>query len=175
LAKGPAASLSSTAKYTAAGMNQRDIAGVKFFMGKGWTLDQAAGIIGFDNGESMNSPNPVGWNDGGTAFGASQWHRDRQAKFRALFGHDIQHSTLGEQWEFQNWELNGPEKAAGDRLRRDASTYVAGGDMAQFYGRGKNPAQDRITHGRAAVSVKVLMQNQTGASVATTVNSAAGG
>ena len=175
-AKGPAGSLPATNKYTTAGMDQRNAEGVKFFMGKGWTFQQAAGIIGSDDAEGYNSPNPVGWNDGGTAFGTGQWHKDRQARFLKLFGHDIQHSTLGEQWEFQNWELNNSEKATGDRLRRDTDAYTAGADYVQYAGRGRNTAGDRISHGRAAQHVvKVVLQNQTGASVATTVNSAAGG
>jgi hypothetical protein len=161
------------------GEDQRNLQAMKFFMAKGWTEAQAAGIVGFDVGESHNLPNPKGLNDKGTAFGVSQWHKDRQARFKALFGHDIQQSTLPEQWAFQDWELNHSEKAAGDKLRRDSDAYTAGADVAQYYGRGANPAADRVSHGGAAVRVlhrvDVTLNNQTGGSAAASVNALAGG
>lgn len=176
LASGPSADLKASGfSYTSKGEDKRDIDAAKFFMSKGWSPDQAAGIVGYMAGESSNSPNPAGWNDHGEAFGAGQWHKPRQEMFKKLFGHDIQHSTLGEQWAFLNWELSHTFKSVGDRVKRDRDAYTAGGDVAQYLGLGRHPMRDRVTHGKAAAHVRVLIQNQTGSSVATTVNSAAGG
>ena len=86
-----------------------------FFEGKGWTKEQAAGIVGNLVVESRLKTDAVG--DGGKAYGIAQWHADRQDKFRQVYGKDIRQSSFAEQLEFVNWELNNTEKAAGNSLR----------------------------------------------------------
>lgn len=86
-----------------------------FFESKGWTREQAAGIVGNLVVESGLQTDIVG--DGGQAYGIAQWHPPRQATFRQVYGKDIRQSSFREQLEYVNWELNNSEKAAGNALR----------------------------------------------------------
>jgi hypothetical protein len=86
-----------------------------FFESKGWTREQAAGIVGNLVVESGLRTDALG--DGGQAYGIAQWHPPRQAIFRQEYGKDIRQSSFQEQLEYVNWELNNSEKAAGNALR----------------------------------------------------------
>lgn len=86
-----------------------------FFESKGWTKEQAAGIVGNLIVESRLKTDAIG--DGGKAYGIAQWHADRQAKFQQVYGKDIRQSSFAEQLEFVNWELNNSERNAGNALR----------------------------------------------------------
>lgn len=95
---------------------------VRFFMGKGWTKAQAAGIVGNLQVESGNfDPNVVSGRrkgDSGRAVGVAQWHPDRQGNFQRKFGKSIIGSSLNEQLEFIHHEMtSGTERGAGNRLR----------------------------------------------------------
>jgi hypothetical protein len=87
-----------------------------FFVAKGWTKEQAVGIVSNLEAESNFRTNAVG--DGGKAYGIAQWHPDRQANFYKAFGKDIREANFNEQLDFVNWELNNTEKRAGDLLRK---------------------------------------------------------
>jgi len=87
-----------------------------FFVEKGWTKEQAVGIVANLEAESNFRTNAVG--DGGKAYGIAQWHPDRQANFYRAYGKDIREANFKEQLEFVNWELNNTEKRAGDLLRK---------------------------------------------------------
>lgn len=106
-----------------------------FFVGKGWTKEQAAGIVGNLMRESPNlNPREIG--DKGNAYGIAQWHADRQAKFKAWVGKDIRDSTLEEQLAFINHELtDGDERPAGDRLRQARTARSAGEVVSRMYER----------------------------------------
>lgn len=106
---------------------------VKYFMGQGWSREQAAGITAGLGHESSFNPRAVG--DRGAAYGLAQWHGDRQANFRQVFGHDIRQSTMGEQLAFVQWELTHSEKRAGEMIRRAATAREAGGAASRFYER----------------------------------------
>lgn len=83
-----------------------------------FTGEQAKGIIANLMGESGKGLNHQAIGDGGKAFGVAQWHSDRQANFKRIFGHDIRQSTLEEQIKFLKWEMQNTEKAAGDKIRQ---------------------------------------------------------
>ncbi|WP_233874033.1 phage tail tip lysozyme [Paraburkholderia adhaesiva] len=104
------------------------------FMKMGWSREQAAGIAANLNIESGLRPNIVG--DNGAAYGIGQWHADRQAGFRRVFGHDIRGSSLDEQLAFVNYELTrGREQAAGRALRGARSAGEAGAIVSAKYER----------------------------------------
>lgn len=92
-----------------------------FFLGKGYSREQAAGIVGNLHGESRLSTTAVG--DGGKAYGLAQWHPDRQSIFQKIFGKSIKQSTFNEQLEFVHWELNNNESRAG-RMLKQAGTVA---------------------------------------------------
>ena len=102
-----------------------------FLTAQGWTPEQTIGIIGNIKRESGFNPNAVG--DGGKAFGLVQWHPDRQAKAKSLYGDSWK--SFENQLKFIDWELKNTEKAAGDRLRNTKGAWQAGQVVSDFYER----------------------------------------
>ena len=111
--------------------NQQDVAAgrvphsaadmISYLMGKGWTKEQAAGIVGNLMQESSLSPGA----SNGSHYGLAQWDKSRQADFKAKYGRDIQGSTVEQQLDWIDYELReGKERATGDALARqkDAAT-----------------------------------------------------
>jgi len=94
----------------------------------GWSREQAIGIVANTVAESGGKGHTaVG--DGGAAYGIHQWHPDRQANFRKVFGKDIRDSTRAEQRAFTDWELRNTESKAGEYLKRTTSP----GQAAQVF------------------------------------------
>ncbi len=73
----------------------------------------SAAILGSMRKESGGDAAAVG--DHGAAYGALQWHADRQAAFRQFSGHDIRGSSLNEQLDFAKWELTHNESGSAGR------------------------------------------------------------
>lgn len=108
--------------------------GVEFFVKKGWTKEQAVGIVANLSAES--ALNPAAHGDGGHAYGIGQWHEDRQAQFEARYGHSMGESTLNEQLDFVNYELTeGKEKGAGSKLRLTKDVKQAAAVVSIYYER----------------------------------------
>lgn len=122
---------------------------MQFFEGKGWTHDQAAGIVANLNRESSMSENAVG--DSGQAYGLAQWHPDRQANFKKKFGKDIKGSSQEEQWDFVNHELtSGTEQGAGQRLKMAQNAAQAGSTISAYYERPAEREKQMMERGDAA-------------------------
>jgi len=165
---------------TTVGTNRYDAAAVQWAAGQlqraGWGYNQTKGIIA--NVEAESGFNPFATGDNGKAYGLSQWHADRQALYAKLYGHSMQSvkdptQALREQLGFIHWELTHTEKKAGDDLKKALTAYGAGSIVSREYERPASRVQD-VKRGIAA-QVTVNIKNQTGASVATTTNSTAGG
>lgn len=125
---------------------------MSYFTSKGWTREQAAGIVANLNKESNMNPGIVG--DGGKAYGIAQWHPDRQREFEKWAGKSIKGSTVEEQLAFVHYEMTeGREKAAGDRLRRATTAGEAGGIVSKYYERPK--AVDAEVAERGASAEKI--------------------
>lgn len=106
---------------------------VVFYISEGWTPEQALGIVGNLLRESGLNPNAVG--DGGKAFGLAQWHPDRQARAKKLYGDEWK--TFENQLKFVHHELNTTEKAAGDKLRASKGVWEAGRVVSDDFERPK--------------------------------------
>lgn len=120
-AAGAGAAVSATA---------RDV--MNYFERQGWTREQAAGIAASLKTESQFKANAVG--DSGLAYGAAQWHPDRQAMFRRVMGKDIRGSSLQDQLAFVQWELmNGARARAGNLLRGATTARQAGQIVSRYY------------------------------------------
>ena len=158
-----------------------DLAAARFFMGRGYSAQQAAGIIANLDAESGNAAHAGKFSGkygmGGdpdasghaTAFGAGQWHEDRIKLFEA-WAHkthqaDFAHSTLPEQWAFVDWELKNNERRVGDRLRRTTDARQAGFLVSEGYERPKNGLSEASVRATGAAQVLIRIQNQTGANV----------
>jgi len=124
----------------------------KFFMGQGWTKEQAAGISANLGTESSYDPSAYG--DGGRAYGLGQWHADRQREFAKWSGKNIHGSSEDEQLRFVQYELTqGNEKAAGDQLRAARTAKDAGEIVSRKYERPGNADWDARRRGSLAADL----------------------
>jgi hypothetical protein len=124
-----------------------------FFESKGWTKEQAAGIVGNLAVESGFKTDAVG--DNGNAYGIAQWNKkgspERIDNFQKVMGKSLYGSNFQEQLEFVNWELNNSEKAAGNRLRQATTTDEAAAIVDKYYERSSGVHLDRRQANAAAV------------------------
>lgn len=112
-----------------------------FFMSKGWSKEQSAGIVGNLIAESSLKTNILG--DGGRAYGIAQWHSDRQQLFSRVYGKDIRQSTFKEQLSFVDWELKNTERSAGNTLMRSTDAGQAAAIVDQYYERSRGLHRQR--------------------------------
>jgi LysM repeat protein len=119
---------------------------VDFFVSKGLTRAQAAGIAGNLLFESGFNPSAVG--DGGTSFGIAQWHNGRGTAMKAWTTSNGDSSTSFKgQLEYLWHELNGAESNALAKLRQTSSPYDAGMAFCRYFER---PAVIDPARGNAA-------------------------
>lgn len=124
---------------------------IDYFMSKGWTREQAAGIAA--NLEQESNFDETASGDGGKAYGVAQWHPDRQANFKKWAGKDIRQSTLEDQLGFVNYELTqGAESSAGDKLRGATNAFDAGSIVSRYYERPKNTEDEANFRGDRAAN-----------------------
>lgn len=124
-------------------------AALAYFKSAGWTAAQAAGLVAQGIAESGLRPDAVG--DHGHAYGAFQWHEDRQREFAKVMGYDIHGSTLEQQYAFVNYELRkGKEQAAGRGLSAQTTGYGSGSILDRLYERSADPARDSVLRGNIA-------------------------
>jgi spore coat assembly protein SafA len=119
---------------------------INFFMSKGLTRAQAAGIAGNLQFESGFNPSAVG--DGGTSFGIAQWHYGRGDAMKAYCtSHGYSTTSFKGQLEYLWSELNGSESGALSKLRQTGNAYDAGIAFERYYER---PAVINPARGTAA-------------------------
>lgn len=130
----------------------------KFFTGKGWSKEQAAGIIANLDHESKFDPKAIG--DGGKAVGIAQWHPDRQANFKKVYGKNLKDASLKEQFEFINYEMTeGKEQNAGNKLKQAKTASEAGAIVSKYYERPKLVQAEAAK--RATTANNVLNESKT--------------
>lgn len=118
---------------------------VKFFMGKGWTKEQAAGIVG--NLIQESGLNPMAYNRAENAQGIAQWRNERVAKFEQKYRKSIFDASFREQLEYVDWELNNTERRAGNLLRQTRTAAEAAIVVDHYYERSaKLHTQSRINY-----------------------------
>lgn len=119
---------------------------IQFFMAKGLTRAQAAGIAGNLKYESGFRPGAVG--DGGTSFGVAQWHNGRGAAMKEWTrAHGYSSTSFKGQLEYLWHELNGSERNALNHLRSTTNPYDAGMAFQRWFER---PAVINPARGQAA-------------------------
>lgn len=139
---------------------------MNFFISKGWSAEQSAGIAANLHAESGFDPKAVG--DGGKAYGIAQWHPSRQAQFKSIFGKDIRESTQQEQLAFVDWELKNSHKGAGIRLKKATSAAEAGGIVTRGY---EIPAAlEKESNARSALAETYASKLGAGGQSGTTLN-----
>lgn len=126
---------------------------VKFFMDRGWSKEQAAGIVANLHHESSLDHTAVG--DNGKAYGLAQWHPDRQKEFKRVFGKDIRQATREEQLAFVHYELTqGKEQAAGRALKGQTTAGGSAAVVTTGYERPANADAEALK--RAATARDIL-------------------
>lgn len=131
---------------------------MKFFEDKGWSREQASGIVANLVAESGLNAHVKG--DGGKAYGIAQWHPDRQANFKRWAGKDISESTRAEQLGFVHYEMTeGNEQRAG-RLLKNAKTAGEAGDVvSRHYERPKWTEAEAQKRSRTAENIANTKQD----------------
>lgn len=119
---------------------------IAFFMAKGLTKAQAAGIAGNLLYESGFNPNAVG--DGGTSFGVAQWHNGRGTAMKQwTAAHGYATNSFKGQLEYLWHELNNNESYALGKLRATTNANDAGMAFCRYFER---PAYINPARGQAA-------------------------
>ncbi len=95
----------------------------EFWKSKGLTPEQAAGLVGMEQGESGFNPRSIG--DHGQAHGAFQWHADRRADIRAGAGIDVDTATHAQQLEAAYYEFQHKEAAAWAAIKKSRTASDA--------------------------------------------------
>ena len=106
-----------------------------FYISKGWTPEQAIGIVGNLIRESNLNTTIVGTADDKGSQGVAQWHGDRLKTLKNKYGNNW--TDFKNQLEFVDWELKNTEKAAGDKLRNAKGVWEAGTIVSDHYERPK--------------------------------------
>lgn len=104
---------------------------IDHFMTRGYSADEARAIAANLQGESGFNEKAVG--DGGKAYGLAQWHPDRQAQFKRVFGKDIRDATFREQMDFVDWELKNTHKKALIEMQRAKTLGDKTGALVRHY------------------------------------------
>ncbi|RVT95254.1 hypothetical protein EOD42_16860 [Rhodovarius crocodyli] len=130
-----------------------------YFISRGWTPAQAAGIVGHLTGESgadldTNAFNPAGGGRG--AMGIGQWRGQRIAEFERQYGRTPQGAPLEMQLAFVDWELRNTERAQGDALRATTDPREAADLIFRRYGR--PGAEDRTGPRRQSNALGIYQQ-----------------
>lgn len=103
---------------------------VSFLQGKGLTRAQAVGWASRLKIESQFNERAEG--DSGLAYGIGQWHPDRQARFRELYGKDIHEASLQEQYQFAYDEAKKYERPAYEKITQSRTAFEAGVATSRF-------------------------------------------
>jgi hypothetical protein len=128
---------------------------IDFFISKGWTPEQAAGIVGNLQAESGANLKINALGDKDKAYGIAQWHPKRQNDFKTVYGKDIRNATFEEQLEFVQWELGNTEKKAGNYLKTATTAEKSAEVVDQYYERSSG------AHRSARIlNAQVLMKQQ---------------
>ncbi len=87
-----------------------------YFMTQGWTKEQAAGIVGNLDFESIGMNHKAKNSKG--MYGLAQWNKERRNRFKKTFGKPIEKSTFEDQLQFIQHELENDESSAGSSLKK---------------------------------------------------------
>lgn len=130
---------------------------VSYLQTKGWTKEQAAGIVANLQAESGVNLNPKAFNPAGGGKGAAgiaQWRGQRQTNFETFAGKPLSQATLQEQLAFVDHELKTTERAAGNKIKATKSAADAAAATNAYYERSGGSAEaKRIAYANNLVGV----------------------
>ena len=137
-------------EYTGSqGVRGNERTAMQFFMSQGWTMAQAAGIVG--NLIQESSLDPTRLNPRENAQGIAQWTPvgNRQQRIEQYLGRPIRQASFEEQLRAIQWEFTTSEAPAANRLRATTTPEEAAAVVDQFYERSAGTERGiRINHAR---------------------------
>lgn len=165
-----------------AGVTNSAVDAIDFFTKKGWTFEQAAGIVGNLQVESGSNLDHTAYNKKEDAYGIAQWRGSRKEQFKKNYGKPIEESTFKEQLEFINWELNTDKtyRAAGAKLKEAKTASEAAAIFDKMYERSSGehidqrmmnaeelirPLRENASVSPGATSSPVVQKNVTGQNI----------
>lgn len=120
-------------------LGDRQKAAFQFFLAKGWTPAQAAGIVGNLSHESnMNTSAEAKGDqkDGSSSIGIAQWDPNRLARLKQYASMNRKSwNDFGIQLEFVQWELENTHRNAGAALRGSGNVRDATNAFAEHFER----------------------------------------
>jgi hypothetical protein len=107
---------------------------IEFFIGKGLTPEQSAGIAGNLSKESNFNPTAIG--DNGTSYGIAQWHNERWDKLKSWAKQNGKNpADFDAQLEFLWWELENTAKSSLTHLKQQNTPSSAAYSFAAKFER----------------------------------------
>lgn len=122
---------------------------MSYFVNKGLTPEQAAGIVG--NLMQESKLNSSAWNEKERAYGIAQWRNERLEglkMFAAARGKEI--SDISTQMDYILHELGTSEKRAGEALLSSKTPQEAAFNFAKYYERPSSIEHTRIAYAEQA-------------------------
>ena len=120
---------------------------LRYFESKGFTPEQAAGIVGNLQAESGVNINPAAIGDGGAAWGIAQWHPDRRAIWERANNAQWQSNgsspNFQQQLDFIMYELQRTESRALRQLRATTTVQDAAASFDRYYERSSGQHRQR--------------------------------
>jgi hypothetical protein len=114
-----------------------------YFVQQGWSPAQAAGLVANLQAESGQNLNPGALNPREQAYGIAQWRGSRQKDFAREMGKPMQGSSLQDQLQFVQWELNNTETKAARALKSAKTAEDAAAIVDQYYERSSGQARQK--------------------------------
>lgn len=153
-------SLVGTPTRVSGSVSNREQQAMQFYVNKGYTPEQAAGIVANLTNESAMNPNAVNPNDAGPGLdseGLAQWNRERLSGLQDFAG-DNNPYDFETQLAYVDFELNNNERAAGSQLQnatnaRDAALAITRYERFAGYEQGRS---NREVQNRMADAERIL-------------------
>jgi hypothetical protein len=134
------------------------IEAVKYFMGRGWSLPQAIGIVA--NLLQESGLNPGAENSTGHV-GVAQWDRPRQMMYQMRTGRPLSREDRFKQYDYVDYEMRHNEAAAGFALGQTGDAASATMAVDRFYERSGGAEIGRRLANARALGSNPNVQNAT--------------
>lgn len=127
---------------------------IAYLKKKGWSTEQAAGLVANFIQEAGVDLNTSAIGDSGNSHGVAQWNGSRRTNAEAFIGKPLREASLEQQLDFVDYELRNQESSAGNRLSQAKTYGDAVRTVRQYYERPANKTGEentwRISKGAAA-------------------------
>lgn len=127
-----------------------------FFTGKGYTPEQAAGIVGNLMAESTSNLNIKAFNKDEQAYGIAQWRMDRLEGLGKQYSKDPKETTLDEQLRYIEHELDSVSRFKGikKQLQESKNSDEAAQIFRDKYEVSKGPLNERQNFAKQVLNAR---------------------